>query len=273
MKNKNINIVVIVIVAFVVGFSYIAFKYNRYKKFIDAVQRVSFEFKLEQFYAEFLRFPRNSSEYIDFANQDKLYGDRLNIVGCFLKYDSLKEVMILYSPGFDGDDDNLLKTYNPDDVNFASSFLKDGDVILQNERVVNFLGELRQSFVGLREDKPDSTLKPIQQRLLSLSRCYADTVISFEDRHGYPIPANASTEYGVTWFEFRKLNGTTSLRMYSELDSSLIGRVETGLLSEVNKQGILRDVENVAIGFSINFLGPIVCPGNFLDLNDISKRK
>jgi len=46
--------------------------------------------------------------------------------------------------------------------------------------------------------------------------------------------------------------------MYNELDSSLIGRVEKGLLSEVNKQGILRDVDNVAIGCSISFLGPIL---------------
>ena len=169
----------------------------------------------------------------------------------------------MYSPGFDGDDDNLLKTYNPNDVNFASSLLKDGDVILQIERVVDFLGVLQHSFVGLREDKPDSTLKPIQQRLLSLAGCYADTVISVKDRRSYPIPGNASTEYGEAWFEFRKINGIATLKVYSELDSSLIGRVETGLLSEVNKQGILRDVDNVAIGFSINFLGLIFCPGNF----------
>ena len=46
--------------------------------------------------------------------------------------------------------------------------------------------------------------------------------------------------------------------MYNELDSSLIGRVEKGLLSEVNKQGIRRDVDNVAIGCSISLLGPIL---------------
>lgn len=260
MKKKNINFIALIIVALVASFAYVAFKYNRYKKFIVAVQALPFELKLDQFYAEFLRLPRSNNEYLAFAMQDREYGDRLNIVGCYIKYDSVEEVIILYSPGFDGDDDNLLKTYNPNDVTFASSLLKDGDVILQIQRVVNFLGVLQHSSVGLREDKPDSTLKPIQQRLLSLSRCYADTVISFEDRHGYPIPADASTEYGVTWFEFRKINGTTSLRMYSELDSSLIGRVETGLLSEINKQGILGEADNVAIGFSINFLGPIFCP-------------
>lgn len=274
MKKKNIKFIVLIIVALVTSFAYIAFKYDRYKKFIDAVQRLSFQLKLGQFYAEFLRFPQSNSEYLDFASQDELYRDRINIVGCYVKYDSLRKAIILYSPGFDGDDDNLLKTYNPNDVNFASSLLKDGDVILQIERVVDFLGVLQKSFVGLREDKPDSTLKPIQQRLLNLARCYADTVIAIEDRHGYPIPANASTEYGVTWFEFRKFNGTTRLRMYSELDSSLIGRVETGLLSEVNKQGILRDVDSVAIGFPINFLGPIFCPGNFeLDSYGISKKE
>jgi hypothetical protein len=261
MKQKKIIFIAIMVVAVVVSFGYIAFKYNRYKKFIVAGRALPFELKLGEFYAEFLRLPRSNSEYIDFANQDRYYGDRLNIVGCYIKYDSLKEEIILYSPGFDGDDDDLLKTYDPYDVNFASSLLKDGDVILQTQRVVDFLLVL-DDFVGLREDKPDSTLKPIQQRLFRLAACYADTVIPIKDRHGYPLPVGASSVYGETWFEFRKINGTTSLRLYSELDSSLIRPVETGLLSEVNKQGILRDVNNVAIGFSINFLGPIFCPGS-----------
>lgn len=271
MKRKYINIIVLIIVALVAGFVYIGFKYNRYINFINAEQRLSFELKLGQFYSKYLRFPQSNNEYLNYVSQDKIYLDYLNIVGCYIKYDSLREAVILYSSGFDGDDDKLQKTYIGNDVDFVSSLLKDGDVILQIQRVLEFRSELENSFVALREDKPDSTLKPIQQKLLNLARCYADTVIAIEDRFGYSIPAGASTYYGLTWFEFRKLNGTTSLRMYSELDSSMIGRVETGLLSEVNKQGILRDVDNIAIGFPINFLGYIKCPGNDLLLEQFEK--
>ena len=97
MKKKNIDFIVLIIVALVASFAYITSKYNRYKKFIDAVQRLSFQLKLGQFYAEFLRLPQSNSEYLDFASQDKLYRDRINIVGCYVKYDSLQSNHIVLS--------------------------------------------------------------------------------------------------------------------------------------------------------------------------------
>ena len=159
----------------------------------------------------------------------------------------------MYSPGFDGDDDNLLKTYNPYEVNFSSSLLKDGDVFLQIETVVDFLGVLKDPLVALRENKPDSTLKPVKQGLWDLAKCYSDTVISGEDRMVIRFP-RAGTEYGETWFEFRKINGTTTLRLYSELDPLLIKGVEMGFFSKVNERDILREADNIAIGFTINLL-------------------
>ena len=262
MKFKIQYLIGIIIITIVVISGYLRVKYVHYKNFIISFQTLPYEWKLAGFYAKFARFPVGAKEYLEFVRSDSMYYSDIDWTGCYLKFDSINEEIILYSPGFDGDDDNLKAVYNPNDVDFSSSLLKDGDVILQIKCVTDFLFFLKDHSVYLNENRPDSTLIPIKRKLWSLAQCYADTLTAINEPDTLLIPSDSGPEYGRAWIEFRKISGSVTLRIYSELHSSLMDKAERELLAIANHRGLLQNVDNVILGFPIDFLGSKLCLDN-----------
>jgi len=259
-NGRYFRLILILVVA---GIGYTLFRYNQYRDYIVAIETTPHHLKLAHFYAKNMRFPADTEEYLKFVSGDKFYNSKIEAIGCKLFYDSLRNQVVLYSPGFDLDDDSLREYYDHDDVDFLSSLYKDGDLILQVKGVTDFLSILEHEWVGLRSNQPDTTLKSTKVKLWRLSQCYLDTLKAIREVDTLIIPINEIPEYTVAWLEFRKANGSTTLKVHSVLNHSFIERVQSELLAETNRRGLLSDLDNVAIGFGINFLGPRLCLENF----------
>lgn len=259
MKGGSKTLIRIVVLTTALCCGYLTVRYVDYQKFVYAAYELNLSFRLPYFYAEHLRFPKSTEEYADFNRGDKEYLSQLKAIDFRLKYDSINEEIVFFSPGFDRDDDRLSSTYNPLDTDFLSSLTKDGDVIVQSYGIRDLLFMLKHKHAMLREGKPDSTLHGVSRKLWLITNCYLNSkIVDNIHRRVDPSP-DASLDYGLAWVEFHKKHGSQSCKIISEVSATLLREIESGLISSVKEQSALDGEDNISIAFTVNLLNSFPC--------------